>query len=320
MQSHLCEDDDAAQHFFEAANGPFRVAFSINDHTQEITFGLSADGDPLQLAEQGSELWRTEAAGRALRKIAQGLGIFVKNCEDRSAGEAQEMFAPVGRGKSGARLGEVGGIVRPGHAVVAEEREERGARRAANRHGIDCFSAGTFERTEFRAVGLDFFSVEAAVGDCGDSRGGSFVENGDSQAIEIALVIEASGRDKLRVVAFGRRTRGPSEELQEKGRRTKLREVKEDHGVRIGWRELEHLLANRQGIARTPGKGREQGGQQAQTHGQKEKRFARAHEFWARRFRADIWLFSHWRGRKPQEMEGPSKGLEEWSGRLWIVW
>jgi len=213
MQSHLCEDDDATEHFFEAVNGLFGEAFSINDHAQEITFGLSADGDPLQLAQQGSELRRTEAAGRVLRKIAQGVGIFVQNCEDRSAGEAEEMFAPVGRGNRGARLGEVGGIVRPGHAVVTEEREERGTRRAANRHGIDCFTAGTFERTEFRAVGLDFFPVEATVGDCDDSRRGRFAEDGNSQAIEIALVIEAGGLDELRVVAFGRSMRGPSEEL-----------------------------------------------------------------------------------------------------------
>ena len=70
IQSHLCQDDDAAQHFFEAANGPFREAFSINDHAQEITFGLSADRDPLQLAEQGSELRGTEAARRMLREVA----------------------------------------------------------------------------------------------------------------------------------------------------------------------------------------------------------------------------------------------------------
>jgi len=99
-----------------------------------------------------------------------------------------------------------------------------------------------------------------------------------------------------------------------------LREVNEDHGVRIGWRELEHPLANNLGIARTPGKEREGGGQEAEADGKKEKRFLRAHELGARRSGAGIWLFSHSRGWKPQEMEGPGKSLEKWSGKLWIVW
>jgi len=70
IQSHLRKDDNAAQHFFQAADGAFGNAFSIQDHAQEIAFGLSADRDPLQLAEQGSELRGTEAARRMLREVA----------------------------------------------------------------------------------------------------------------------------------------------------------------------------------------------------------------------------------------------------------
>jgi hypothetical protein len=213
VQPHLSEHNDAGQHFFELVDGSLGKGFSFDDHAKEISFGLSTDRDPLQLAEQGGELGRSEAAGGMLREIAQGLGVFVKNGEDRSAGEAEKMLAPVRGRKSGAGLREVSGIIGPGDAVVAEERVERGARRAGNRNSVEGFSAGAFKRAEFCAIGFDFFSFETAVGDCDDSGSGSLAGDGNGKPVEIALVIESGRLNELRVVPFGRRVWRPREEL-----------------------------------------------------------------------------------------------------------
>ena len=126
-QTHLREHYDATKHFFEAADGSLRRALSIDDHAQQVSFGLSADRDPLQLAEQGSELRRSEAAGRTLSEIVPGFRIFAQHSEDGSASETEEMLAPIGGSKSGTRLREVSSFIGPSEAVVAQERKESGA-------------------------------------------------------------------------------------------------------------------------------------------------------------------------------------------------
>ena len=85
----------------------------------------------------------------------------------------------------------------------------------------------------------DFLPIESSVRH-GEESGvlrSSLKRN--SEAIEIAFVVEASLLEETRVVLIRFRLRSPREELRHKGSPSQFRKVRENHGARISRHSIE---------------------------------------------------------------------------------
>ena len=99
-------------------------------------------------------------------------------------------------------------------------------------------------RAELRNVRVDFLSIEAAVTDREKLGRLAALDRGDSDAIEIALIVEAGVLQKFRVVGVDLlRLWYPVAKRRKKRRRAKLRDIGEDNGIRVGGSQRERALS-----------------------------------------------------------------------------
>lgn len=133
-------------------------------------------------------------------------------------------------------------IVRPRDAICPQKCKVRLAIRSAHRHSKQCFSICRLQRSIFPRKRLNFFSVEPPFYDGKRQRTLRLrlPLNCQRHAIQIALVIESSGLQKLCVVAVDGWLGRPPGQLREKRRRAQLRHIHINHRARIFGHERQH--------------------------------------------------------------------------------
>src|SRR5580698_506310 len=125
------------------------------------------------------------------------------------------------------------------------QKRERNFPRATLQRSFKKFAAIFFVvRSELRDICVDFLAIEAAVANCEKLRSVASLNRRDRDAIQIARIVKAGVIQKFRVLRIDLLwLRHPIAERRKKWRSAKLRDIREDHRVRVGGDQRERAFS-----------------------------------------------------------------------------